>query len=277
MYFVNGCEHSNRNSLFQCISKSYEICGISCSLVNWVCRISACWLITLLLLEIEQEWIDTDYIYNHGDFGRACFLGGIDVAYVFCRTTADTATPTVSAVMAYACLTCERGDNMKRVFIAVLTVLFFVGMSIFFVSAQLVYQSIWGNNADFESYKSEFVLVKDHIVENVAHGKMLYLSNDAEHYFDLYDFETKQYLNCPEGIRAALKTISENASSSQETHFNQIEYKDNKIIFGVETVAYALVYSPNDVPYDALGDRPKKEVHCKKIQDDWYHIAVYRF
>lgn len=166
---------------------------------------------------------------------------------------------------------------MKRSMIAILAVLFIVGMSIFFVRAQFVYQSIWGNCAEFKSYKSEFALVKDYIVENVAQDKLLYLSNNAEHDFDLYDFEAKQYLNCSEDMRAALKTISVNASRSQETHFNQIQYKDNKIIFGVETVAYAIVYSPNEVPYDALGDRPKKEVYCKKIEDGWYHVAAYRF
>lgn len=160
---------------------------------------------------------------------------------------------------------------------AILVVFLIVGMFIFFVRAQFVYLSIWGNNADFKSYKSEFVLVKDYIAENVTQEKTFYLSNDAEHYFDLYDFETKQYLNCPEDIRTALKTISENASSSQETYFNQIKCKGDKIIFGVETVAYALVYSPNEVPYDALGNRPRKEVYCKRIQDGWYHISAYHF
>lgn len=164
---------------------------------------------------------------------------------------------------------------MKKVFIAVLAVLFIIGMPAFFVRAQMVYQSIWGNNADFKSYKSEFVFVKDYIVENVPQGKRLYLSKNTEHAFDLYDFETKQYLNCPENVRLALKTISENASGSQETIFNQIEYKDNKIVFGIETVAYAIVYSPDGVPCDALGNPPKKEVHCKKIQEDWYHVAAY--
>lgn len=166
---------------------------------------------------------------------------------------------------------------MKKVSIVALIVLFSVGMSVFFIRAQVVYQSIWGNNADFKSYKSEFALVKDYIVENVAQEKTLYLSSNAEHYFDLYDYETNQYFHCPEAIRAALKTISVSASGSQGTHFNQIQYKNDKIIFGVETVAYAVVYSPNEVPYDALGDLSKKEVYCKKIENSWYHVAAYRF
>ena len=145
------------------------------------------------------------------------------------------------------------------------------------IAAQFGYLSVWGNHADFKAYEAEFVLVKDYILENVPQEKSLYLSNNADHYFDLYDFETKQYLNCPETIRDALKIVSINASRSQETQFNLVTYKDNKIIFGVETVPYAIVYSPNEIPYDVLGNYPKKDVHCKRIKDGWYHITIHSF
>ena len=142
------------------------------------------------------------------------------------------------------------------------------------IIAQFSYLTVWGNNADFENYKTEFILIKNFVEENISQGKDLYF--DSTHTYDLYDFDTKQYLNCPEDVRTALETISHKASRSAETRFNEIKYKNNKIIFGIETVGYAVVYSPDEVPYDALGDRPKKEVHCKRIQKGWYHVALYR-
>lgn len=118
----------------------------------------------------------------------------------------------------------QEGTMLKKVaikttawiIVSVLAVVLSIGAAPLLIKAQFVYQSIWGDNADFKSYKSEFVLVKDYIVENVPQGKSLYFSGVGEHAYDLYDFVAKQYLNCPENIRAALKAISLNASRSPE-------------------------------------------------------------
>ncbi|MBQ8881320.1 MAG: hypothetical protein IJ030_04005 [Oscillospiraceae bacterium] len=141
--------------------------------------------------------------------------------------------------------------------------------------AQFSYLTVWGNNADFKSYKTEFVLVKNYVEESIPQGKQLVISKKADHFYDLYDCETKQYLNCPENIRTALQTISEKASRSVEVSFNQLDYVGNRIVFGVEAVGYAVVYSPDGAPYDALGERNIERTHCKKILKGWYHVVIY--
>lgn len=161
---------------------------------------------------------------------------------------------------------------MKKTLVIVAVILIIVGIPVCII-AQFSHLVVWGNTADFKGNETAFFQVKNYVEHNVQQGKILYF--DATHSYDLYDFEAKIYLNCPENIKAALKIIANNASRSADVRFNVIKYMDDKIIFGVEAVGYAVVYSPGEVPYDALGDKYPRKTHCKKIQKDWYHTAIY--
>ena len=163
-------------------------------------------------------------------------------------------------------------DKAKK-FLTGLVIAAPLSVALFFVAiyAQFIYQSRWGDVADFKTYQSEFVLVKDYMAENVPQGKMLYISQNGDAY-DLYDFDTKQYLNCPEAVQTALATIVVDASTKTNNRFDHIRYENGKVSFHTEAVAYAIVYSPDEKPRDVLGDYVKK-VRCKRITADWYHVV----
>lgn len=136
--------------------------------------------------------------------------------------------------------------------------------------------TIWEYNAEFREYKHEFVLVKDYMLQMFPEGSGYVSvepikgnSNQTDrYYYALYDPKTKRYLDCPAEIWSALQILAKEAFPNNEGDLTVIRYEDGKISFCAE-VAYALVYSPDEVPR-SLGRRDK--VYCRWAGGAWYHV-----
>lgn len=137
------------------------------------------------------------------------------------------------------------------------------------------YVSTWKYNANFDDYEREFVLIKDYIEDNVEKDKVIFSYTSAleDHPYQLYNFDTKEYMDCPEEVYDALKTIDKEAFEHKDSHFDEITYDNGRIIFGGEGIAYGLIYSPNGRPTYLYSADEDFDIKVKKIQKDWYHVV----
>lgn len=137
------------------------------------------------------------------------------------------------------------------------------------------HSNIWKYCADFGTYEKEFILVKDY-VKNYMEGRsaVLSISFSEENKYDLYDSEKGVYLECPEEIKEALKTISLHAFSHKDSQFEWIYCNKNEIAFQISSGPYKLAYSPDDKP--TIETYTSSDVVLrKKIKSGWYHVTVW--
>lgn len=132
----------------------------------------------------------------------------------------------------------------------------------------------WELKADFEDYKYEFELVKDYISETVTdESGSLYVCGGLEsHPYELYNSKNKQFLNCPDEIKSAIKILCTEGFPHKDSHFEYIEYDENRIAFCVNG-PYALVYSPQNKPTYLASPGEDRKIVVKSLGDGWYHVA----
>ena len=169
--------------------------------------------------------------------------------------------------------------KIKR--IAIILAIIFVFLLIINIPrlvALMVFSNPWVYNADFDNHKEAFEVVKDYVLaEGYDENDILSLSHAEFHFYDLYDFESKQYLDCPEKIRDALEEISKEAFYYKDSHFDLIRCRDGMVMFCGEGGPYRLVYSPNGNPRKSIKEELSEHnytVKCKKIQKSWYHVSI---
>ena len=133
---------------------------------------------------------------------------------------------------------------------------------------------LWRYNADFDTYKEEFVLVKDYVLQMKSgeSGRFYVTKGYETHPFDLYDDSLGQLMNCPEEVKSAIEELSRNAFFYKDSVFDTIRYNENTVYFCIEGNRYALVYSPTGKPDSYLDT--DYSFACKKIEGNWYHLAV---
>ncbi len=144
--------------------------------------------------------------------------------------------------------------------------------------AIMFFSNPWVYNADFDNHKEAFETVKDYVLdEGYSENDILSLSHAEFHFYDLYDFESNQYLECPDEIRDALEEISREAFYYKDSHFDLIRCRDGMVMFCGEGGPYRLVYSPNGNPRKSIKEELSEHnytVKSKKIENGWYHVSI---
>lgn len=167
---------------------------------------------------------------------------------------------------------------MKNIFLFVIlpiiATLLILCLLPFIYFAQFEYVTTWRYNVDFAPYEDSFVLVKDY-VQDYMDGRegSLTISHSQDHKYELYDSEKRSYLECPEDVKNALKTISQEATSYKNSNFDWICCTEDEISFEIETVPYKLSYSPTRKP-TMITHSDSDVVLTKWIKDGWYHVTV---
>ena len=155
----------------------------------------------------------------------------------------------------------------KILLIALLVVLPVVGLYAWFI-----HTSIWQYNADFEGYEAEFQLVCDYVLEYVDGRTGVFSCSLSEgHEYDLYDDKARKYMDCPEEIREALKTICRDAFNVN-SHFEYIRCEDGEVAFHIINAPYKLAYSPDKIPELKNLNFGEISLH-QYIGNGWYHVT----
>lgn len=165
--------------------------------------------------------------------------------------------------------------DMKRKIMIVLAGTVTLCAVILFAVGSFLCANIWKYCAKFEPYENEFILIQNY-VENYMNGRdgVLLLSRDGAYYYDLYDPENRQYLNCPNDVRKALTVVSQKAFEHKDSHFDWIYCDENEVSFHVESGPYKLTYSPNKEP-TMRTYLDSYIVLKRRITKDWYHVIIW--
>ncbi len=164
---------------------------------------------------------------------------------------------------------------MKKFLYIIMVFAIIVCINTVTVFAFFTYTSIWKYCADFETYETEFILVRDY-VKNYTEGRstILSVSFSEEHKYDLYDSDKKAYLDAPKEIRDALQTISQYAFYYKDSQFEWISCSEDEIAFQISSGPYKLSYCPDQKP-TMRKNTSSDMVLRKKIKDGWYHVTVW--
>ena len=161
---------------------------------------------------------------------------------------------------------------LKGIFIALFVVIAVVLVLTISMYVWFIHTSIWQYNADFEGYEAEFQLVCDYVLE-YTDGRIGVFSYSLSegHEYDLYDDMARKYVDCPEEIREALKTICKDAFNVN-SHFEYIRCEDGEVAFHIINAPYKLAYSPDKIP--KLKNLSFGEISLHRhIKNGWYHVS----
>lgn len=129
--------------------------------------------------------------------------------------------------------------------------------------------------AEFQSYKDNFVLIKDFIMEKYPDSWNTCLCVDImeDGSRTLYDPHIEEYLELPKQVSSALKTIDEHAFPNKDSDFDLIRIYGSRISFSIVNGQYSLVYSSEGKPTFVNGPNEGCELFVKNLGDGWYHVV----
>ena len=136
------------------------------------------------------------------------------------------------------------------------------------------YTNRWKYNAEFDNYEAEFVLVKDYVYSNF-NGSDDWVSvsyNIEDGVMQLYSYN-QGYIEIPDSIQTALKSIRKNAFVDKDANFDIIRIEENRVAFCIENGHYALIWSPNGKPIGLNSSDDGAKTHVKRINSEWYHVV----
>lgn len=164
----------------------------------------------------------------------------------------------------------ETKNNLTKAAVVCAVVLVFLGAIIYLFFSD---EGNWIYNAEFDAYKEEYEYVKDYVLENCKGEEetILAVSSRGESYA-LYDIHLSKYYESEE-LSKALITISNESFSYKDSNFDVIRVHGDRVSFCIRNGAYALAYSPNEVPTWINGPDEEREIDTKKICDGWYHVT----
>lgn len=137
--------------------------------------------------------------------------------------------------------------------------------------------SMWAHSADWNNYKSDFIIVKDYVRERYSSEdkKSLLVSNTKEHGLTLYDIDTKEYMDdIPNEVRESLESINSHGFPDKGSVLDYIDINGDMVSFCIENGRYALVYSHEEKPTRLSSINEAKDIKVKKCAEDWYHVIV---
>ena len=137
------------------------------------------------------------------------------------------------------------------------------------------YTNTWKLSANYADYAEDFNNVKNYIAEEFPNeiGKCLYVSRTNGQGIQIFDFDTKEYLQVPGDILSSLDTIGRKGFYHKDATFDVIRIQEEQISFEVECRQYALVYSPNQKPSCISTPNEKYKTKVKSIGNGWYHVV----
>ena len=154
----------------------------------------------------------------------------------------------------------EEGYCMKRIIVALLVVVFMVGLA----GCQLLRPDF----EDFQEYEDDFVIVKNFLVDyNIAHNDVSRLIVDIG----------SQFLSI-NGTDISDSSIEDSVKAIHDKGFTYIEMDNDYIIFWEdETGYYGVLWS--STPKKAISQkkedaRPYMNMKSKKLSNEWYEIGA---
>lgn len=128
--------------------------------------------------------------------------------------------------------------------------------------------------ADFESYKEEFVLIKDYIAEGFrdVEDRKLYYKRSDDGSYTLFSYSCEEKWVVPDEVASALDTVDNQAFAYKDSRFDCIRIYGERISFTIENGQYTLTYSPEGRP--KFVNFPDEDVffYTKRLGDGWYHV-----
>lgn len=137
------------------------------------------------------------------------------------------------------------------------------------------YTNTWKLSANYTDYADDFNNVKNYVVAEFPNetSKWLYVSRADGKGIQLFDPDTKEYLQAPGDVLSSIETITHKGFSHKDATFDAIRIQEDQISFEVESRWYALVYSPNQKPSCIATPKENYKTKVKSIGDGWYHVV----
>ncbi len=162
------------------------------------------------------------------------------------------------------------------------TILFVLSFILLFIALQIFswlyfsYVETWKFNADFETFESDFCVVREYVEKNFASegGKWFFVSRTDTDGQTLYDPDANAYVDIPDNVSSSLEAICDHGFPDKDSGLYIIQIQGNRVSFHIENARYALVYSPNEKPTWLNSPDEQEEIRVKKINDDWYHVIL---
>lgn len=132
----------------------------------------------------------------------------------------------------------------------------------------------WKHTADFDKYKSEFIIVADYVLKENSTGyrKWFFVSITDSYGRTLFDPDKNNYVELPVDVRESLETICDYGFPNKDSVLDVIRILRGRVSFCIENGRYALVYSPNEKPTWLDSPDEDRTIEVKKIEDGWYHV-----
>lgn len=142
----------------------------------------------------------------------------------------------------------------------------------YFPLLMVVFGSDRATDAKYLSYKREFEVVKDFLVEQQLVEKGHGLTIKQEDGLSLYDFYDRVTIDLPDEVEEALSTLREEAFVHKDASLTLIGFSDGCIILTEDAGYYSLVWSPDGRPKKDWNDNGKPD-SIRRAGGDWYHVV----
>lgn len=129
---------------------------------------------------------------------------------------------------------------------------------------------LWENSAEFDTYETEFVLIKDYALTKRSDTERVLIYNRQD--ITLIDCGTLERLTPPDDVKTALDTIAKNAFPCKYATFDTVRIYDDCVSFVIENGQYGLVYSPTKKTA-GIAEGKDSGFIVKKIRGGWYHVV----
>lgn len=159
-------------------------------------------------------------------------------------------------------------------------IILIVGIAIYLIGlniSRLVFYgyNMWKYCADFETYDSEFEVIKNYVKERClsVDEQYFYVSVTEENGRGLFDPKINEFIDITPEVKVALETICDSGFPNKDSILDTVYVQGENVIFCIENAWYALVYSPGGKPSETVFFNESKNIKVKQINDAWYHVV----